>query len=292
MKHTIVWLLFSILFVTPSCSQREAKDTARWNEFYVRFLFIESAAFTLHGSKPMTELILDHRAKEEKERSRKEYLSKLSQEEKTSLKAQKKIEWEPKYDFEETWRLWENSLDKERMQKYIIAHFPIKGSQLDFVYIVNVMETATIIHKNYFLFQKYVGFDFDPLEIVFDILNEDSLFWNHILNSEQTTPEVVCLMGILFGYGFENSYPYSLIFDDTREGLSKEFTTYLLQQILNTPIPINIKQFSPKEFMIPGFRTFSAYSPQKAKYEQEKTEIISYYNKKDLAHATLQLLYQ
>ncbi|QVL55795.1 MAG: hypothetical protein KFB95_00910 [Simkaniaceae bacterium] len=78
----------------------------------------------------------------------------------------------------------------------------------------------------------------------------------------------------------------------SREGLSKEFTTYLLQQILNTPIPINIKQFSPKEFMIPGFRTFSAYSPQKAKYEQEKTEIISYYNKKDLAHATLQLLYQ
>ncbi|MGE3533400.1 MAG: hypothetical protein AB7H48_01050 [Parachlamydiales bacterium] len=280
-KNLILWVLFSIVIVISSCSQKKDLEKIRWEEFYTRLLFIECAAFTLYGSKPMTELILDHRSKEEKESSRLE----------TSESAAK-ISWNPLFDFEETWRLWEKDLSKEKINNYIITHFPIKRSEYDFVYIVNILELSTVIKKHYDLFQKYIGFDFDPLEVVLDIQNKDSLFWNKIFNGEPTTPEKICLLGILYGYGIENSYPFSLLFNKERAGSSKKFTSHLHKQLSENLETKNIKEFSSTKFLIPGFRTFSTYSPTKLKYEKEKTEIIKYYQGKDLEQATFDLLYK
>jgi hypothetical protein len=291
-KSTIIWILFSILIVTSSCSRQKDSEKTRWNEFYVRLLFIESGAFTLHGSKPITGIILDHRPKEEKDKERADLLSKMLEEERPAIKSEKKIDYDPKYDFSESWRLWEKNLQKDKINNYIIAHFPTKTSDLDFIYIVNIVEAATIIKKHYSLFKNYVGFDFDPLEMVFEIYNENSVFWNKLLNNEKTIPESVCLLGILFGYGIENSYPYSLLFDDERTGLSKKITSNLYKQVIKNQYPVKVKKFSEKDFPIPGFKTFSTWKPQCIRYEKEKSEIMNIYRKKELEKEALKKLYE
>lgn len=287
----MVWMLFSIFFFTLSCSSQSSDEKERWDEFYVRLLFMESAAFTIHGSKPITEIILDHRSREEKDKEREDFLSRMSEEERKALESEQKIEYTPKYDFAESWRLWEEKLNKEEIHNYIIAHFPIKSTDLDFVYIVNIIETATIIKRHYSLFKSFFGFDFDPLEIVFEIHDENSVFWNKILNNEEMVPESVCLLGILFGYGIENSYPYSLLFDDKRTGLSKRFTSALFDQIIQNQEIVKVKRFSQKEFTIPQFKTFSSWKPQCFIYEKEKQKINNLYRGKDLEAKTLQKLY-
>lgn len=268
--------------ITSSCFHQTDGEKIRWNEFYVRLLFFESVAFTLHGSKPMTVMMLDHRAKEEKDKERRE---------RAQGENEVSIEYDPKYDFEESWRLWEKNLKKDKINNYIIAHFPMKASDLDFVYIINIIETATIIKTHYSLFRDYIGFDFDPLEIIFEIYNENSVFWNKLLNNEKTIPESVCLLGILFGYGIENSYPYSLLFDDERTGLSKKFTSALLNQVIKEPHPTTVKKLSAKDFFIPGFKTFSLLKTKRMRYEQEKIEIMNIYRRKDLEAETLRKLY-
>ena len=175
---------------------------------------------------------------------------------------------------------------------YIITHFIRGPSEFDFVYIVNIVELATVIKKHYDLFQRYVGFDFNPLEVVFDIQNEYSPFWNKIFNDDPITPEGVCLMGILFGYGFENSYYFSLTFEKERTGVSKEFSSYLFKQLSKSMEPTGVKQFSSRDFSIPGFRTFSKHNPTKSRYEMEKIEIMELYKGKGLGKTTLKLLYQ
>lgn len=287
-KVTSFWILLSTLFITFSCTTTKNHEEIRWNEFYTRLLFIEGAAFTLYGSKPMTELVLDHRSKKEKERLRRERISKMSLKEKKG----EKIKWNPEYDFEETWRLWEKALNNSEINKFIIVHYSRKSSDFDFVYLINITQLATELKKHYHLFQRYLGFDFDPLEVVIDIQNEESPFWNKIFNDESLDQERICLIGILFGYGLENSYPFSLVFNDHRTGPSKEFTAYLFDATTKNMSRKGIKEFSPTNFPIPGFRTFSHLDPITLKYEREKTEIIKYYSGKDLNQATLDLLYQ
>ena len=238
----------------------------------------------------MTEIILDHRSKEEKDCSRQEQLSKMSEEERKATESGGKIKWDPIYDFEETWRLWEENLDKTRMNKFILTHFP-NSTDFDFVYLLNITELATVIKKHYQLFQKYLGFDFDPLEVVIDIQNEHSLFWNKIFNGEPSDQERICLIGILFGYGLENSYPFSLVFNNHRASASRKFTSYLFNQMTRNVKQKKVKKFSTTSFSIPGFRAFSDQNPTTLKYEKERNEIIKYYKGKDLNQATLQLLY-
>jgi len=267
-------------------------EKIRWEEFYTRLLFIECAAFTFYGSKPMTELILDHRSQEEKENFRQKYVLEMSEEARKEQESSEKVFWNPIYDFEETWRLWESGLNKDKINRYIIAHFPRNDCEFDFVYVINIVELATVIKKHYDIFQEYLGFDFDPLEAVFDIQNNDSPFWDKILNSKPTTPEKVCLMGILFGYGLENSYPFSLVFNKERVGPSKKFTSYFLKQLAENMETKGVRKFSSREFSIPGFRVFSTCSPTKLKYEEEKIMITNYFKGKDLEQATLELLYK
>lgn len=123
-------------------------------EFYLRFLFIEGGAYTLFGSKPITEIILDKRSKELKEKEYQDFLNTLTENEKIAIERQATLEWNPQYDFEVTWEDWEKSLDKEQINRFLLVHFPRTPIDLDFVYLVNILETATLLQKNYYLFRK------------------------------------------------------------------------------------------------------------------------------------------
>lgn len=288
-NFTYLLVLLSILMFTFSCSQPKNKESDRWNEFYIRLLFIEGSSFTIYGSKPITEIILDHRTKEEKEEERNRNLRKLSKKEQMEIESQG-IKWDPKYDFEESWRIWEKNLKKDLIRDYLIVHFPLNGSDFDFVFFVNIIETAKILQKHYPLFRKCVGFEFDPLEVVFDISNEESIFWNEIFNGEGTQ-ENICLLGILFGYGFENSYSFSLLSHKNKEGKIGEFISNLFSQILRIESSPQIKSVSSSKFTIPGFKSFSNLDPIIERYQKEKEIIKNFYKGKDVETVTMNRLY-
>ena len=282
-------LLLSILIFTFSCSQPKNKEPDKWDEFYTRLLFIESVSFTIHGSKPITEIILDHRGKEEKEEERNKNLGRFSKKERKKIEAQG-IKWNPKYDFEDSWRIWELNLKKDLIKNYLVVHFPVNASDFDFVFFVNIIETSKVIQKNYPLFRKYVDFDFDPLEVVFDISNKESIFWNEIFNGEKSQ-EKICLIGILFGYGLENSYPYSLLFHKNKTGRIGEFASNLFNQVVSIEGFHKIKYISPSKFEIPGFKSFSNPDYIIEKYQKEKEIIKNLYKGKNVEAVTMNSLY-
>lgn len=255
-------------------------------------MFIEGAAFSIHGSKPITEIILDHRTKEEKESERNKNINRLSRKEKKEIESHC-IKWNPRYDFEESWRIWETNLKNDLVKDYLIVHFPLNANDLDFVFFVNIIETAKTLQKHYSLFSKYVGFEFDPLETVFDISDKESIFWNKIFNGEKNQKKV-CLLGILFGYGLENSYLYSLIFHKNKEGVVGNFISNLFNRIINLEDVDSfkkIKSISPSNFSIPGFKSFSNPDPKIEQYQKEKEFIKCLYKDQDMETTTMNTLY-
>ena len=153
-----------------------------------------------------------------------------------------------------------------------------------------LIETAKVIQKNYPLFQKYVGFDFDPVEVVFDISNKESVFWNKVFNGEPTQ-ENVCLIGILFGYGLENSYSYSLLRYKSKKGRIGEFASNLFNQVVSLESLPQIKSVSSSKFSIPRFKAFSNPDHTKEKYQKEKEIIKCLYKGRDIETVTMKRLY-
>lgn len=241
----------------------------------------------------MTEVVLDRRSKASKDSAYQKYLEGLTIEERKALEQQVAIEWNPTYEFEETWDIWEKSLDYERINKFLIVHFPIKSSassSLDYVYFVNIIETANLIQRHYQLFQKYVGFDFDPLSVTLEIKSNDSPFWNKIFNGA-SSQEKICLLGLLFGYGIENSYPFSWYFSNKRSEIETRFISTLFKSVFLENEPLNTHHLSSQDFPLPGFKTFSSPNTTLEKYKQERKKIQGFYKNKNLESITLEKLY-
>ena len=265
--------LIAIVFSFFSCSRktRNERDNKK-NEFFTRLLFLEGVAYTIHGSKPISEVVLDRRTAEEKEVERKQYLFSLSEEMKQIMEKQQGIDWEPEYDFETSWDEWENGLNHVKIRDLMIVHVDRGISNLDFVYFVNIIESAKIIQLNYSLFREYMGFDFNPLDVVLDFEKKTSKFWEKMF-AKPTNPNQACLWGILFGYGVENSYPYSWIYCKKDSAKMTEFVDGMLIRVLNSEMPFDCKKISSQDFPIPGFISFSSVDPNVERYKQER-EII------------------
>ena len=291
-------IYFIVIFLMHSCSPEKPKtfhekDYEKYKEFLTRFLFLESAAYTLHGTKPITEIILDRRTEEEKEILRKKYFEKHAEIPKEQINNMPRIDFEPKFSFEETWDLWKKYIKKLSMKKYLFVCRKGKGEVLagyEFIYFVNIPETAKIIQKHYDLFRKYIGKDFDVLETVFEFKNENSSFWNKIF-AEESSPEQICLLGILFGYGIENSYEFSWYFLDKRNAELKDLIDSIYSsQIKKLSLQPNFKNISATCFPLPGFISFSAFDFNIKKYEEERNKIIELYKRQDIVEFTIKTL--
>jgi len=139
------------------------------------------------------------------------------------------------------------------------------------VTFVNIFETALTIQENYDLFKRAVGFDFDPLQVVFDLEDESSEFWNKIKGCEHSY-----LWGLLYGFGEKNTWGYfwkgrhiinaqthakEIGFADT---ISKQF------RCKKMPSPTEKNAFSVSKFPLPPFASFSKRDPIVTQYEKER----------------------
>jgi hypothetical protein len=290
----VFWLtiLISGCFSPHACSYFSSAERARYEDFFRRLLFLEQGVYTLYGSKPMTEIILSPVSPEERLLLQERAFQQLSLKERSTLLASS-FEYEEKYWFEETWSMWEEKLKTLPMHRYLFVErtIGIPSDQRDrYIYFVNILETAKVIRQHYPLFKEYVGFDFDPLAVVFEMKNPTSLFWTAIWGRE-VTDRSVCLMGILFGYGFENSYPFSWHFT---QGKNPEEIRFI-QATLNRKTPVTtageLRQFNPpQKFPLPCYISFSDDDPHKEKYRQECAKIRQIYMQSDILSCTMQQL--
>ena len=324
-----IYFLIMLLILFTTCSSPSQKPH-QWNltkeehawleKFFRYFMLHETAIYTLAGSKPLTEMTLlyegtlKEQLREEKredhayfllnrgnERDMEFYekLSSLEKEEKAYLIDEKDFI----HNIEELWDQWEKIqyrfpiqkrfllVKKERPKEDWKELFPTCTAIYD-VFLVNVPKTALVIQENYELFRRAVGYDFDPLEIVFDLENKNSKFWDKITGKEAW--KYSYLWGLLYGFGKENTFLHFWKNRHIREPCEKE---KLLSTNLQTwssckdrPSFIDKNAFTISLFPIPLFKSFSPEDPIVAKYEMERKKIQHLYKGKDFVTFTLELL--
>ena len=317
----LILLVIFFIFSAYSSHNKKTLNLKKFNisseeyvwleKFFRNFMLEESAIYTLAGTKPLTVVHICYDDKEQRtdEDRRNLFYILLNHNNKNDMIFYKTLSREEKkksilipdkhfiYNIDELWDKWEKiqhrfPLSKkfllvkhERSLKDVLTFDP-KCKKIYDVSLVNIYQTALILQTHYDLFKQAVGYDFDPLSIVFDLENKHSDFWNRI-----KSPKYCVLWGLLFGFGKKNSYGYLWkwrhIKNEQQHDKEKEFSETITQYFSNKN---RISWHSINDFLIPAFSSYSENDPVVAKYEEERKKIQRLYKGKDFVDFTLQLL--
>ena len=315
-----------------ACSSPDAEQSKKFDltaeehlsleKFFRYFMLYETAIYTLVGSKPLTEMTLlyeDAPEEQLREEKRGEYLyfllnrnnekdmkfyEKLSPLEKKE-KARLIYDKDFIHNIEDLWDKWEKIqhrfylkkrfllVKKERPKEGWKDLFPNYTSIYD-VFFVDVLKTALVIQENYELFRQAVGCDFDPLEVVFELENKNSNFWDKI--REKDAWRYSYLWGLLYGFGKENSFSHFWKSRHLKATDCNEREKLLAASVKkwvsckNRPALTDKNAFTLSNFTIPIFNSFTENDPVVAKYEAERENIKKLYKGKDFVACTLELL--
>lgn len=272
-----IFLFLSNCSTNPPTNEKTLYDLSaeerQWmTKFFNDILLEHSAIYTLWGSKPITEIVIEHHSEEEI----KAYFDSLSEEEKKNC-------WiVNNYDLAENWEKW----------KKIHKFFPIKRHlffQSDwrrtpdatFIYFVDILKTALTIEENYSLFRKQVGFDFDPTQVVFEMTMNNSIFWEKINRNS-------LLWGILFGYGKENAYAFHWKYYEHSPNADTFFSS--IKHEFSETIPFGELKIGLDNFEIPSFVSFNDNDEIIQRYRIEREKIRNNYKNKNFLDFTLKRL--
>jgi len=257
----------------PDCNSKISEEDYPWMQrFFEYLLFSHGGAYTLHGSKPMTCFEVSFYSYEELLEIQK---SNNEEVDKSSIIVEN-------CGFPENWLKWEQVKDRFDFPGFILTSkkdpdYP----KLSRIFFVNVLEMALVIQKYYSMFRKELGFEFDPLSVVFEIHQEQSVFWDVV--SEHSD-----LIGLLYGFGFRNSQCFNWKFS---EEVPESFKNSLQ---LNLSTDWKCKNFSGHEkacdLQIPVFCSFQQDDPVIKKYEEEREKIQKLYAEKDVVKIAVEHL--
>lgn len=269
-------LFFLAICFFGSCSSSSeglSKDEKTWmTKFFRDIMLEENCIYTLWGSKPMTRIII-YKYPEEMV---KEYLESLSKED---MKNARIIS---KYDLPENWERWEEIKDRFPLKRYML--FEVKWQNephVKILYFVDILKTALVLQEHYLEFREYVGFDFDPMEVVLEMKDPSPLFWEKIQTNS-------LLWGLLFGYGKENAYAFHWKYSahsDRVEDFFGRLKGDFSCESLNGSAKRRLSNLE-----IPSFISFQTSDPMVKKYSDEKSEIQGIYRGKDFLDTTLDQL--
>lgn len=279
-----LWFFLAILFFFSACQKSNlpskqheiSSDERIWMEkFFDDLLFVEGAAYTLWGSKPITEIILYHYSTEELE----EMLKNASAEQLENCYVS------DNYDLALNWEKWEKIHQRFPSQNYLLfrSHFD-DDFKASFVYFVNIPLTVSVLQDHYELFRKTVGFEFNPKEVVLDLTNYKSTFWSQVRTSDQKP----LLWGLLFGYGSNNAYEF----------YAKYFTHAKSKSPFIESASFHLSHYPPKGQVIttldnldvPSFISFSETDEVIVQYQKDRDAILETYKGKDHLKTTLDKL--
>lgn len=327
-----IYILVMVFMLFTGCSAPHSEKSKKFDltveehlwleKFFRYFMLHETAIYTLVGSKPLTEMSLfyedmpEEQLREEERMERIYFL--LNRDDEKDMKFYEKlspIEKEEKaylirekdfiYHIEDLWDKWEKIQTRFPLKKRFLLVkrewsgdswkevFPRCKAIYD-IFLVDVLKTAFVIQENYQLFRQAVGYDFDPLEIVFELENKNSNFWDKLRGKESW--RYATLWGLLYGFGKENSFSYTWKGRHIKEPYRTEKEKLLAgsfksqSSCKNRPSRSDKGAFTISNFTIPIFKSFIENDPVVTQYEVEKEKIKQLYKGKDFVTFTLELL--
>ena len=281
----ILTSVFVSILVLSGCFQKKSsipnENYAPWmDRFFEYILFSQEGAYTLHGSKPMTQIEVCLYSPQEVMDMRAELGIEANEQNSSAYPV---VDLGP---FLDGWKKWQHLKNMSHFPRFILTskqdqEYP----KLYHMYLINVLETALIITENYSFFRTALGFDFDPLEAVLEIEDENSKFWETIFNRSD-------LIGILYGFGRRNSQCFSwMVGASSSEDfeIPDSFQNSLRSSIFSSDGMFNGKE-SAKDLKIPVFRSFQNDDPFIQKYEEERKKIQSLYLGKNAGMVAIETL--
>jgi hypothetical protein len=296
----LVIFMYSFCFKKPAHqkdSRFSLEEQNHLEAFFRRLIIQENGAYTLLGSKPMTSFQITGRAA-------KDWLKTLSVEEKKRAiivvsksdtnsswfknlpeETRKRALFAPllKGDFLEGFSIAKKKL---KMKKFLL----FKGKSFcnpneEAIYFINIIQTFLVLRKNYQTFKDAIDADFSPLDLIFDLSEGGNELWDKILARHE-------LLGILFGFGPENSWIWSMRTQKSSLRV-KNFKKSIFEAYRVDPKSLDFKAFTNpkiKNLGLPGFVSFFAKDPVLEKYKQQQNEIKKQYAFKNFLKTTLRLL--
>lgn len=242
------------------------KET-KWMEKFFNDLFLEEGAiFTLWGSKPLTIVPLYLFSDEEM----RDLYNQLSEKEKSQVTIIKN------YDLPTNWRKWETFQKQLNIKKFaLFLRENLENPKIPDIWFVNILETALQIEIHHEIFTRILGFDFETEQVILEIQDPSSIFWNKILSEP-------LLLGILYGYGKYNAICFH--WKHSKNGAIDRSLSFTFSA---TP---KLGCSSIKNFPLPVFASFSNNDPIIEKYKGERREIKKIYNRKNFIPLTLKKL--
>lgn len=140
----------------------------------------------------------------------------------------------------------------------------------------------------------FVYLRIDPLEVVLELENKSSNFWDKIREKEAWRYSY--LWGLLYGFGKENAFSHFWRSRHLRATNCNEKEKFLAASIKkwssckNRTAVTDKNAFTLSNFTIPLFNSFAENDPVVAKYETEREDIKQLYKGKDFVTCTLELL--
>lgn len=263
LAHLIFFLL--ILFFIGCSSQNpyglSTSEKEALQEFFNDFLFKEGGAYTLFGDKPVT-------------------FSPVSNFQSDQLSVTVDHSWR------EGWQKISG-----RFPTPLFLLFERKSPFLEqarFAFLVNIEVTASLLKSRYEEFRQFVGFDFDPLYTVFEIEDENSIFWNKVLSDEY-------FLALILGYGDINGWYHKWCLVDYPNGAYKGKYEAKIKKFLGkifdkNPSSHNFEEsIADMEFSLPGFHCYSRSQSLLLidKYKKEREKIRKIYRGEDMVVVTL-----
>ncbi len=286
--NVFVPMFVIIALAFSSCSHSERTDTTlqkydvtqeekAWlKEFFRDLLFNTPGGYTLYGTKPVSMVNLACLTEQDRRKLQEDYQA-LSDEEKSHVLLQR-------YDFATNYNRWEKIKDRFPIRQYLFGVFPSPYEKsVELVLFVNIEMTVKTLLDHYADFRRLLGSDFDPLEVVFEVEDKQSSFWNTVLKKHS-------LIGILLGFGknqswfFETSVKY-----ENQQGRIGAFIQSLPEKMVGEGY---IDQYDPQHFSLPSFLHFGLHTEKAIieRYETERQSIKTLYKGKDEVDLALEWL--
>ncbi len=248
---------------TSSTSKFDVTNEERvWlREFFHDLLFDDPGAYVLYGTKPMSWSLLEDPATEAELAEHKARIESLSSEEKERLIVLKREHFDLKANFQK----WEQIKRRFPVSQYLFGRFPNRyDNSIDNLFFVNIEQMIRTLLANYIDFRRVLGYGFDPFQVVFEVENRDSKFWNDVQKHH-------VLLGILLGFGRDNSwfFEWMIQYDNTpgKQGdFFASFSSNFYQEIGQIYGPTS------EAFFLPVFRTYGLYPTDKELFEQYKMD--------------------
>ncbi len=252
------------------------EERAWMQEFFRDLLFKHPGAYTLFGTKPISTSCVYHLTEEDKKELQ-EYYESLSKEERSKMRKKR-------YDYDANYERWQKIKDRFPVRQYLFGSFPsIFDETTEIVLFVNIEETLRVLLNYYDDFRRVLGHDFDPLQVIFEVENKDSEFW-------QTVMQHHALQGILLGFGRDNSWFFYW------ELQTKEDKGHIRNFLTSLPLKYaedaDIEDYSPENFLLPAFGIYGLHSNTQVieQYKKEREQIKALYRGRDEVDVTLDWL--